>query len=419
MVCDLKRSGFHVGVFGDSINDIGLRNIESYSYKSSGTTFLDLKMNSFWELLACKIPDSISPNLLTVLGFISSFIAIMIIMFHNPMLNNTINFYVSIAVSILLFLYQTLDAVDGKHARRLKLSSPLGQLLDHGLDSYTTVFFVTIFCAACRMGWSNKYFIFLSVTQLKMLSFIWLECHCKIFRCSSTQYLGVTESQFTVILFTIFSSTDGFELLINSGILNMKYIDIIISMIIITGIITLINDFLFGLRECKSSLKLASLEVCGMLCHIMFQFLFLSSNTYSRFPILTLLIITTSSSIIALRMNVSSFTLEELPFIHWPLLPFYICSIMLLFGKVLLNEFLDLQLILLLFISVWNILYTIDFAVVTICSICRHLKISLFQTSRESIRIAKESTECRINEKSNSFVNVKQLSVSRSSKKYS
>lgn len=36
--------------------------------------------------------------------------------------------------AIGLFLFQTLDAIDGKQARRTGSSSPLGQLFDHGLD---------------------------------------------------------------------------------------------------------------------------------------------------------------------------------------------------------------------------------------------------------------------------------------------
>lgn len=34
-----------------------------------------------------------------------------------------------------VFLYQTLDATDGKQARRTGSSSPLGELLDHGCDA--------------------------------------------------------------------------------------------------------------------------------------------------------------------------------------------------------------------------------------------------------------------------------------------
>ena len=37
-----------------------------------------------------------------------------------------------------LFVYQSLDAIDGKQARRTGSSSPLGELFDHGCDSIST-----------------------------------------------------------------------------------------------------------------------------------------------------------------------------------------------------------------------------------------------------------------------------------------
>jgi phosphatidylglycerophosphate synthase len=37
-----------------------------------------------------------------------------------------------------IFIYQTLDAIDGKQARRTNSSSPLGELFDHGCDSLST-----------------------------------------------------------------------------------------------------------------------------------------------------------------------------------------------------------------------------------------------------------------------------------------
>ncbi len=49
-----------------------------------------------------------------------------------------------------LFLYQSLDAIDGKQARRTSSSSPLGELFDHGCDSVSAgnfcFFFVKYFC---------------------------------------------------------------------------------------------------------------------------------------------------------------------------------------------------------------------------------------------------------------------------------
>lgn len=43
-----------------------------------------------------------------------------------------------VACACGLFIYQSLDAIDGKQARRTNSSSPLGELFDHGCDSLST-----------------------------------------------------------------------------------------------------------------------------------------------------------------------------------------------------------------------------------------------------------------------------------------
>ena len=42
-------------------------------------------------------------------------------------------------VGCYIFLYQTADAVDGKHARNTGQSSPLGALVDHCIDAFVGV----------------------------------------------------------------------------------------------------------------------------------------------------------------------------------------------------------------------------------------------------------------------------------------
>ena len=37
-----------------------------------------------------------------------------------------------------LFIYQSLDAIDGKQARRTNSNTPLGELFDHGCDALST-----------------------------------------------------------------------------------------------------------------------------------------------------------------------------------------------------------------------------------------------------------------------------------------
>lgn len=51
-----------------------------------------------------------------------------------------------------VFIYQSLDAIDGKQARRTGSQSPLGELFDHGCDSISTVFIALGACIAVKLG---------------------------------------------------------------------------------------------------------------------------------------------------------------------------------------------------------------------------------------------------------------------------
>lgn len=67
-----------------------------------------------------------------------------------------------------LFVYQTLDAIDGKQARRSNTSSPLGELFDHGCDSISTVFVALSACISVRLGFYPKWMFFQVSTNLRM-----------------------------------------------------------------------------------------------------------------------------------------------------------------------------------------------------------------------------------------------------------
>jgi ethanolaminephosphotransferase len=48
--------------------------------------------------------------------------------------------WVFLLTSIFVMVAYTLDGIDGKQARRTGTSTPLGELFDHGLDSYSSLF---------------------------------------------------------------------------------------------------------------------------------------------------------------------------------------------------------------------------------------------------------------------------------------
>ncbi|MCP9266269.1 CDP-alcohol phosphatidyltransferase [Dirofilaria immitis] len=65
-----------------------------------------------------------------------------------------------------VFLFQTLDATDGKQARRTGSSSPLGELLDHGCDAMSQVLVTLNICYAMLLGQERYVVLFVIVSSV-------------------------------------------------------------------------------------------------------------------------------------------------------------------------------------------------------------------------------------------------------------
>lgn len=108
------------------------------------------------------------------------------------------------------FIYQTLDAIDGKQARRTGSSSPLGQLFDHGCDGLSLFIGLNIFLFALRPG-PDSYLvpmIFWSITTT-FYTQQWEEYHTHILR-TFIGYFGVTEGLLLQIAtMYVIAFTDG------------------------------------------------------------------------------------------------------------------------------------------------------------------------------------------------------------------
>ncbi|TQD83610.1 hypothetical protein C1H46_030848 [Malus baccata] len=77
---------------------------------------------------------------------------------YSPRLDSAPPRWVNFAHGLLLFLYQTFDAVDGKQARRTNSSSPLGELFDHGCDALACAFEALAFGSTAMCGRSTFWF---------------------------------------------------------------------------------------------------------------------------------------------------------------------------------------------------------------------------------------------------------------------
>ena len=77
-----------------------------------------------------------------MIGFLFSLSGFIASLYSTALFTRPCGRIVHFYIALVLFLYQTFDAVDGKHARRTGTSSPLGQLFDHGCDAINLIFTV-------------------------------------------------------------------------------------------------------------------------------------------------------------------------------------------------------------------------------------------------------------------------------------
>lgn len=109
-----------------------------------------------------KIPNCISPNIITILGFVFSFIGfICSVYLHNQLIT-----------CISIFLYIILNNLNGIHTQIIKRSSAIGELLDHSLDSVSNTFVTISYCYLGKVYVSTTFLITQIMNILFYFSYI-------------------------------------------------------------------------------------------------------------------------------------------------------------------------------------------------------------------------------------------------------
>lgn len=143
--------------------------------------------------------------MVTVLALASGVLPALFFVIYNPKLYEPYPSIFYILAALGTFAYQTFDALDGKQARRLKAFSPLGQLFDHGCDSFGTAAFLIFLLVCIRVPSGNInllcYLSYISVVYMSNLT----EKYTGILQ-TSYQNLGVTEVQFLQIILLLMTA---------------------------------------------------------------------------------------------------------------------------------------------------------------------------------------------------------------------
>lgn len=131
----------------------GVEMLQRYKYSGVDRSYLaKYVLNPFWSRCVNLFPLWMPPNMITLLGFLFIVTSALLSYVYSPQLDSPPPRWVHFAHGLLLFLYQTFDAVDGKQARRTNSSSPLGELFDHGCDALTCVFESMAFASSVMSG---------------------------------------------------------------------------------------------------------------------------------------------------------------------------------------------------------------------------------------------------------------------------
>ncbi|KAI8618302.1 CDP-alcohol phosphatidyltransferase-domain-containing protein [Chytriomyces sp. MP71] len=135
-------------------NDKDVPALRAYAYKSIDKSLIANKILNpyWWSVIINYVPAWVAPNLITLTGFLCVVLNVLICLYFSPDLLSACPSWCYISFALGLFVYQSLDAIDGKQARKTGTSGPLGELFDHGCDALNTGFATFLGVTALNMG---------------------------------------------------------------------------------------------------------------------------------------------------------------------------------------------------------------------------------------------------------------------------
>ncbi|XP_018341987.1 PREDICTED: cholinephosphotransferase 1 isoform X2 [Trachymyrmex septentrionalis] len=184
-----------------------LKRLSEHKYSCMSNSILDGLLQPWWDWLVSKVPLWLAPNLITVLGLIVNIVTTLILVYYSPDARTEAPRWACFLCALGLFIYQSLDAIDGKQARRTGTSTPLGELFDHGCDSISTVFVALSACIAVQLGYYPTWMFF----QCFCAMTLFYCAHWQTYVSGSLRFgkVDVTEAQFTIIAIHLISAIFG------------------------------------------------------------------------------------------------------------------------------------------------------------------------------------------------------------------
>eukprot|EP00073_Rattus_norvegicus_P025495 XP_006241291.1 PREDICTED: cholinephosphotransferase 1 isoform X2 [Rattus norvegicus] len=196
-----------VKALGEPLSAAQLRRLEDHRYSAAGESLFEPPLQLFWTWLLQWIPLWIAPNTITLFGLAINLFTTLVLIFYCPTVTEEAPYWTYLLCALGLFIYQSLDAIDGKQARRTNSCSPLGELFDHGCDSLSTVFMAIGASIAVRLGTHPDWLFFCSFVGM----FMFYCAHWQTYVSGVLRFgrVDVTEIQVALVIVFLLSTFGG------------------------------------------------------------------------------------------------------------------------------------------------------------------------------------------------------------------
>ncbi|XP_043265443.1 cholinephosphotransferase 1 isoform X2 [Colletes gigas] len=359
-----------------------LKRLSEHKYNCTTNSLLDGLLQPWWDWLVSKVPLWLAPNLITVLGLIVNILTTLILVYYSPDARTEAPRWACFLCAVGLFIYQSLDAIDGKQARRTGTSTPLGELFDHGCDSLSTVFVALSACIAVQLGYYPTWMFF--------------QCFCAmtLFYCAHWQTyvsgtlrfgkIDVTEAQFTIITIHLISAIFGPKAwMMEIPVLGVGTVSNCVAVIFYAGYVHVFLEFCKVFESGgigKNGSTIAGTSVLSPI--IPFSFVIVpafiiyrksAEHVYENHPVLYILAFGMVAAKVTNRLVVAHMTKNEMQYLDSSLI-----GPAMLFLNQYFNFFIKEYYVLWL-CFIWVTLDLLRYCTQICFEICDHMKIKLFR----------------------------------------
>jgi len=252
----------------------------------------------------------IAPNVVTLSGLITLILMSIIVFLICPSLIGHVPSSVYFLLGVVMFIYHTLDGMDGKQARRTNSSSPLGHCFDHGCDCLFASLSGIYMCTVFQTGSTWWSFVVHTIHTLTFFVSNWEESQTHVMRFG---IIGPSEAHFFIILLCFISAFQGEEFMFLEVFgYHLQYL--IISLAFVSGMFSVCEIVMNVINHWKSlniSPVRGILSYSNYVCYLIFAYMWVSLSHSSLFlhsPIWVLGALSLIFANISTRLIVASVT---------------------------------------------------------------------------------------------------------------